>query len=227
MNGGDLISDDERSRLTALNLYEREARQKGYVSVAGIDEAGRGPLAGPVVAVACLLAEDLLIAEIDDSKKLTPLKRFEIYQKLIQHALVYYGIGVVESFVIDQINILQATFQAMILALKQLEKKKKVDFLLVDGSQLPPFPVPARGIVRGDSLSQSIAAASVIAKETRDEIMREHHERWPRYGFEQHKGYGTKEHLLAIEKHGPCSIHRMSFEPLKSRWTNKLNLNSG
>lgn len=205
---------DELLRLKRLTLPEDEARKEGYHSVAGVDEAGRGPLAGPVVAAACVLPNGLLIEGVDDSKKLTPQQRMELYARLTQDPSISFGVGVVDSILIDQINILQATFRAMILAVRALALPP--DFILVDGNQIPKFGIPARALVKGDSLSQSIAAASIIAKHTRDQMMIVFHAEWPHYGFDSHKGYGTEQHLLALEVHGPCPIHRMTFFPLTS-----------
>lgn len=193
--------------------FEKEAEKRGYKRIAGVDEAGRGPLAGPVVAAACVLPAGVFFPDIDDSKKLSPERRKESYRRLVEHSAVLYAVGVVEADIVDRINILQATFHAMCLAVVGLARTP--DYVLVDGPQLPNFGIPAEGIIGGDGLSNSIAAASIIAKETRDRLMLEYHDKWPQYGFDQHKGYGTKAHLLAIEKEGPCPIHRMTFEPLR------------
>lgn len=206
------LSPHEEERLKRLSLHEDDAREEGFRTIAGVDEAGRGPLAGPVVAAACILPEGLLVEGVDDSKKLTPRQRMELYQRLTQDPSIVYGIGIVDAVLIDQINILQATFRAMILAVEALATKP--DFILVDGSQVPKFAIPYRALVKGDSLSQSIAAASIIAKHTRDQMMADYHAQWPHYGFDSHKGYGTQQHLLAIQMHGACPIHRMSFYPL-------------
>ena len=208
------ISVRERKRLEAMMVWEQKARSQGFQRIAGIDEAGRGPLAGPVVAAACILPEGALIEGIDDSKKLLPSERYKIFQQIQTMADVDYGIGIIDTLIIDQINILQATFQAMLVAISRLSQLP--DYILVDGNKMPTSRFPGEAIIQGDSRSQSIAAASIIAKETRDQIMATFHEKWPQYGFCSHKGYGTKEHLLAIQKYGPCPIHRMSFEPLKS-----------
>ena len=209
-----LLSLHEEERLKRLSIHEEEARVKGYSAIAGVDEAGRGPLAGPVVAAACILPEGLLVEGVDDSKKLTPRQRMELYKRLTEDPSIIFGVGVVDAILIDQINILQATFRAMIMAVAALSKKP--DFILVDGSQVPDFAIPTKALVKGDSLSQSIAAASIIAKHTRDQMMLGYHSQWPHYGFDSHKGYGTKQHLLAIEMHGACPIHRLSFYPLNS-----------
>jgi ribonuclease HII len=204
----------ERVRLEKMSLWENRARQKGFLHVAGVDEAGRGPLAGPVVAAACVFPDGAALPGIDDSKKLLPLKRFEIFQELMALEGIDYGIGIIDAFVIDQVNILQATFQAMLAAIARL--KKAPDYLLVDGNRLPGSAIPGEAVVKGDSLSVSIAAASIIAKVTRDQIMQTFHRQWPYYGFDLHKGYPTRAHVQAIRAHGPSPIHRMSFEPLKS-----------
>jgi len=194
--------------------YEKLAKQNGFFQIAGVDEAGRGPLAGPVVAAACIIPEGLVIEGVNDSKQLTPEKRAKIFDILISSKDVQYGIGVLEADEIDQINILQATFKAMQRAVENL--KIPPDFVLVDGSLLPKWKYPSRAIVKGDSLSYSIAAASILAKETRDELMKSYEIAFPGYGFGKHKGYGTKAHIEAIERLGPCLIHRKTFEPIKS-----------
>ena len=194
--------------------YEKFAKQKGYLQIAGVDEAGRGPLAGPVVAAACIIPEGFMIDGVNDSKQLSPAKRAGIFDLLISSKDIQYGLGVIESKEIDEINILQATFKAMQRALESL--KIPPDFVLVDGSLLPKWKYPSRAIVKGDSLSYSIAAASILAKETRDELMKSHEISFPGYGFGKHKGYGTKAHIEAIQRLGPCPIHRKSFEPIKS-----------
>lgn len=190
------------------------AYQEGYQIIAGVDEAGRGPLAGPVVAAACIFPRGLVLEGVDDSKKLSPIKREEIYQILVSHPEIDFAIGVVEQAQIDVINILQASLAAMAIAVKNLIVEP--DFLLVDGNQLPPTRIPSKAVVKGDSLSQSIAAASILAKHSRDQMMLQFHLEWPQYGFDKHKGYATRAHLQAIQKHGPCPIHRKSFEPIKS-----------
>lgn len=201
-------------RRKQLVLYEERAKMRGFVRIAGVDEAGRGPLAGPVVAAACILPEGAWIEGVDDSKKLTPSRRFQLFEEIRALPGIDYGIGIIEPQIIDQINILQATFQAMIEAIAQLSNPP--DYILYDGNRKPSCPVLGEAIVKGDSLSFSIAAASIIAKETRDQLMLEYDLQWPQYGFKVHKGYGTQMHLQAIREHGPCPIHRMSFAPIKS-----------
>lgn len=193
--------------------FEKKAKANGFTSIAGVDEAGRGPLAGPVVAAACIIKEGVVIEGVDDSKKLSPQQRASLFDQLIGCKDVCYGIGVVDADVIDAINILQATFKAMILAVEALSLKP--DFVLVDGSHLPKWKVPSLAIVKGDSRSHSIAAASILAKETRDELMKQYEEKWPGYGFGKHMGYPTQSHVEALNKLGPCPIHRRSFEPVK------------
>ncbi|MDR3625002.1 MAG: ribonuclease HII [Chlamydiales bacterium] len=204
---------NELSRLKALYAYETAARDLGYKHIAGVDEAGRGCLFGPVVAAACIIPEGVWIEGVNDSKKLTPLKRASIFSKLIRHAKVSYAVGIVSAAEIDEINIYQASIRAMILALNGLEVSP--DYALVDGMQLFHERFTCKKIVGGDALSYSIAAASIIAKETRDRLVLEYHEKWPNYGLDSHKGYGTKKHLDALKVHGPTPLHRFTFEPLK------------
>lgn len=201
---------DEIRRLKKLTRYEKKGYREQFSCIAGIDEAGRGPLAGPVVAAACVIPRGLLIAGVDDSKKLTPDRREALFQVLTSIREICFGIGIVDSLTIDKINILQATIRAMHEALDKLSCKP--DLLLVDGMQLSWQDVQSVKIVKGDALSHSIAAASIIAKVTRDRMMAEYHKSHPEYGFHEHKGYGTEKHLEAIRKHGPVpSLHRMTF----------------
>lgn len=204
----------EKKRLLELVTYETKARRNGYQLIAGVDEAGRGPLAGPVIAAACIIPEGLYFPGINDSKQLSAKKRHELFLELTKDERVHYGVGEISHFEIDSINIYQATICAMRMAIDKLFCKP--DYLLVDGMPLFYQDIPSEKINQGDAKSQSIAAASIIAKETRDLLMNEFHEMWPHYGFDSHKGYGTKKHRDAIEKYGPCPIHRLSFEPLKS-----------
>ena len=176
--------------------------------ICGVDEAGRGPLAGPVCAAAVILPKDLQIPGLTDSKKLTDKKRRELFP-LIQEQALAYGIGFATEQEIDEINILQATFLAMQRALEQLNIKP--DLALIDGNREKDFGLPVKTVVKGDSLSANIAAASILAKVTRDNLMQEMAETYPQYGFEIHKGYGTKAHYAALREHGACPIHRMSF----------------
>ena len=188
-----------------LWVYEREAFAEGYQAVCGVDEAGRGPLAGPVCAAAVILPAGLVIDGLNDSKKLTDKKRRELYDVITQNA-VSYGIAMAE---IDQINILQATFLAMQRAIDKLDVRP--DLALIDGNRAKDFGLPVRTIVKGDSLSASIAAASILAKVTRDRLMEELDEAYPQYDFTVHKGYGTKRHYEALREYGPCPIHRRTF----------------
>ncbi|MFS8563317.1 MAG: ribonuclease HII [Rhabdochlamydiaceae bacterium] len=201
------------SQLLDLSFYEQKAKAAGYRFIAGVDEAGRGPLAGPVVAAACYIPSGICFEGIDDSKKLSPGERSKLYQQITQTPGLVYGIGIVESFIINQINILQATFLAMQLAIAHMPLQP--DYLLIDGNRLPLLTIPALPITRGDSLSHSIMAAAILAKCTRDQIMLKAHRLWPFYGFDQHKGYGTPQHLQALQEKGPCVIHR-NFAPIKS-----------
>ncbi len=209
------IPKAERLRLLKLLKIEKEARLEGFQAIAGVDEAGRGPLAGPVVAAACLIPENVTFPYVNDSKQLTPEMRQQLFEQIVRDERVCYGIGMVSHDEIDRINIYQATLVAMLQAIEGL--KSLPDLLLVDGMPLPHPTIPCRKIVQGDALVHVIAAASVLAKVTRDRLMLEFHQLWPQYGFDQHKGYGTPRHLEAIEKYGPCPIHRHSYEPLKSR----------
>ena len=191
-----------------MDTFEKIAYQEGYQFIAGIDEAGRGPLAGPVVAAAVIFPPDYVNAEINDSKQLSARKREELYE-IIKSEAVAIGMGVVDSDVIDRLNILRATLQAMREAV--LELSTSPDFLLIDGLQRIPLLTPQKPLVKGDSRSISIAAASIIAKVSRDRIMEMYHRQFPQYNFRQNKGYGTKEHCSAIKQFGMCKIHRKSF----------------
>lgn len=208
------ITKAEWRRLQKLLEHENEARQQGYQNIAGVDEAGRGPLAGPVVAAACVIPCDVVFPGVNDSKQLTPEARSDLYEIISKNERVYYSIGIITHHVIDRVNIYQASILAMLQAINSLAVKP--DYMLVDGLKLPHPDIPCLKIIGGDGLSQSIAAASILAKVTRDRLMIEYHKQWPQYGFDQHKGYATPQHYEAIEKHGPCPIHRMSFDPFKS-----------
>ena len=180
----------------------------GLRLICGVDEAGRGPLAGPVCAAAVILPEHLQIPGLNDSKKLTDKKRRELFP-VIQEQAIAYGIGLASESEIDEINILQATFLAMRRALDQLTVRPEI--ALIDGNRETDFGLPVKTVVKGDSLSANIAAASVLAKVTRDNIMVELAQQYPEYGFQIHKGYGTKAHYEALRTYGPCPIHRKSF----------------
>lgn len=193
---------------------ERALREEGYAAVCGVDEAGRGPLCGSVVAAACILPDGLDIPELNDSKKLTPKKRDKLFD-LIKEKAIAYGIaeGTVEE--INQLNILEADLLAMRRAIDGLHTPDgtpyKADFALIDGNIDRDFQLPARAVVKGDSLSMSIAAASILAKVTRDRMCEDMDKAYPQYGIAKHKGYGTKEHMAALREHGPSPIHRTKF----------------
>ena len=195
-----------------LWLFEKKAFQKGFSRIAGIDEAGRGPLAGPVVSAAVIIPISLQIPGISDSKKLTPKKRNYLYEKIYDLA-VSVGIGIVDPFEIDRINILQAALLSMAMAVENLAPQP--DFLLIDGIFLISSALPQEAIPKGDALSASIAAASIVAKVTRDRLMERYHQDYPQFGFSKHKGYPTKAHKEAIRKFGCCLIHRRSFKGVK------------
>ena len=198
-----------RDWMNELWKYELDAFEKGYDIVCGVDEAGRGPLAGPVCAAAVILPKGLEIEGLNDSKKLSDKKRRELYDVICEKALAY-GIAFADHEEIDAINILQATFLAMSRAVAQLAIKPQL--ALVDGNREPDFNgVAVKTIIKGDGLSASIAAASVLAKVTRDRYMEEQAQLYPQYGFAVHKGYGTKAHYEALREHGACPIHRRSF----------------
>lgn len=188
--------------------FELAARDAGYRHVCGIDEAGRGPLSGPVVAAACVLEPGTEIPGLNDSKKLTPKKRDLLYDLVIERA-TDFAVGFATPEEIDSINILNATMLAMRRAIAAL--KEPVDYALVDGNCIRDYPIPARAIIKGDSLSMSVAAASILAKVTRDRLCLEDDRQYPMYGFAKHKGYGTAEHVAALRTYGPCPIHRKTF----------------
>jgi ribonuclease HII len=200
--------------------YERSLFKTGIQWVAGIDEAGRGPLAGPVVAAAVILPGKFRHKKLDDSKKLSAPVREEIYAELVSMTGFHWHVAAVEVEEIDRINILRASHQAMRLAVAGL--RISPEHVLIDGLAVKPFPIPQTPIVGGDAISLSIAAASVIAKVTRDRIMREMHALYPDYDFDQHKGYSTSGHLAKLHKHGPCPIHRRSFEPVANHQQKEL-----
>ncbi len=189
-------------------FFEKKGKEQGFVYIAGVDEAGRGPLAGPIVASAVVLYSE--VEGIDDSKKLTERKREELFDILMseEHDI---GISVISNKIIDEIGIQSANIRAMTEAVSKL--KNKPDLLLIDGYEIKGFLCPAWKIIKGDQRSVSIGAASIIAKVTRDRIMKKFDRQYPEYGFAKHKGYGTREHLLAIKKLGPSPIHRLSFAP--------------
>jgi len=195
--------------------HERALRERGIFFVAGVDEAGRGPLAGPVVVASVIFLEHKRPRGLNDSKQLAHAKREAIYEKLTTSEHVVWAVSVQDVAVIDSINILQATHKGMREAVTALSSPAA--HALIDGLPVPNFPTPHTALVGGDGRSLSIAAASVIAKVTRDRIMHEMHAVYPHYGFAQHKGYATAEHLAKLREHGPCPIHRFSFEPVAQR----------
>jgi len=207
-----LSPETEEDRLQRLQRYERKARQKGYRLIAGVDEAGRGCLAGPVVAGAVILPAEWSVADINDSKQLSASKRDTLFE-IIQRDAVSVGVGVMAEKVVDDVNILQATYRAMEQAIAALSPAP--DYVLLDAVTLAGVALPQKGMPKGDQLSISIAAASIIAKVTRDRLMVEYDRLYPEYGFAGHKGYGTKQHRQAIAAHGPCPIHRKTFRCVK------------
>lgn len=207
-----------------LDLEFDRAYQKKFGVVCGLDEAGRGPLAGPVVAAACILKPDAVIEGLDDSKKLSEKKREKLYDVITDSAL-YYGIGMASPEEIDEINILEASLLAMRRALENVGTTP--DILLIDGNQKKGFDIPAEAVVKGDSKSQSIAAASILAKVVRDRLCMEMDEKYPEYGFARHKGYPTKEHKAAVYLYGPSRIHRKSFMNFLTRDKEKLRQITG
>ncbi len=196
----------ERDRLESMRIFERQYAGYGYIC--GIDEAGRGPLAGPVTAGAVILPEDCEILNLNDSKQLSEARREELYEEITQKA-VAWGVGLIGPARIDEINILQADYEAMCEAIGTL--RVMPDLLLNDAVTIPQVKIPQVPIIHGDAKSVSIAAASIIAKVTRDRLMKEYDELFPEYGFAQHKGYGSAAHIAALKKYGPCPIHRQSF----------------
>lgn len=201
----------EKDRIEQMKKYERELREQGLSYIAGVDEVGRGPLAGPVVAACVILPEDFFIPQINDSKKLSGKQRDELYDKIMEQA-IDVGIGVVSSEEIDRMNILQATIKAMLEAVDSL--KITPEFLLIDALEIPAL-IPQMKIIKGDAKSVSIACASIVAKVYRDRLMEQYSKQYPQYHFAKNAGYGTKEHLEALKKYGPCPLHRKSFSPIK------------
>ena len=197
-----------KERYQIMSEYEEQAFSNGIRLVAGMDEAGRGPLAGPVVAAAVILDPEQPVYGVNDSKKLSE-KRRAVLKPVIEAQAVSFGIGIIDEQVIDRINILEATKEAMCQAVAALDPQPEL--ILIDALTIPRIQIPQQGIIKGDAKSVSIAAASILAKETRDAIMRAYDEIYPEYGFAKHKGYGTKDHIEAIRTYGPCPIHRRSF----------------
>ncbi len=192
--------------------FERRARARGFLAVAGVDEAGRGPLAGPVVSAAVILPSDFPVEGVADSKKLSPARRDGLFDEIRRHASGV-AVAAVDAGEIDRINILRAALKSMAMAVDGLETA--ADFLLVDGDRPAPHQCPQETIVGGDGLSISIAAASIVAKVTRDRLMAEYDARYPDYGFARHKGYGTAAHREAIRRSGPCPLHRRTFKGVR------------
>lgn len=200
--------EEELARLYRMEENERRLRSEGYRLIAGIDEAGRGPLAGPVYAAAVILPEECVIEGLNDSKKLSEKRREELYDIIIEKA-VAYNIQSVSEKIIDEVNILNAVFIAMNKASQALSPQP--DYVLVDGNRIKDMIFPCETVVKGDSKSINIAAASILAKVSRDRYITEISDKYPEYNFAKHKGYGTKEHVEALKKYGPCEIHRKTF----------------
>lgn len=203
------MKEKEEQRLTSLKQYENELRKKGYKYICGIDEAGRGPLAGPVVVASVIMPQDSMIEGVNDSKKVSEKKREKLYDLILEEA-ISYGVGIIGQDEIDEINILNATKKGLTLSLKELTQKP--DLIIVDAlTHIDTLGIPYESIIKGDAKCYSISAASIIAKVTRDRIMREWDKVYPQYGFSQHKGYGTSAHINAIKEYGPCPLHRKTF----------------
>lgn len=215
------MKEKELERLTELKKVEEELYEKNkLVAIAGIDEAGRGPLAGPVVVACCMMPRDSMIEGVNDSKKIAEKKREKLYDLITEEA-ISYGVGIIGQKEIDEINILQATKKGLTMAIKDMEEKLKEkqelgiikpDAILVDAlTKIDTDGIPYKSIVHGDAISYSISCASIIAKVTRDRMMRQWDEVYPQYGFSKHKGYGTAAHIQAIKEYGLCPLHRRSF----------------
>ena len=213
------MKEKEYERLIEIKKIEEELYLKGVNSIAGIDEAGRGPLAGPVVVACVIMPRDSMIEGVNDSKKVSEKKREKLYEQIIEEAIAY-GVGIISQEEIDRINILNATKEGLTMAIKEMEKDlkekqrgfEKPEIILVDAlTKIDTDGISYKSIIKGDAKSYSIAAASIIAKVTRDRIMRQWNEVYPMYGFEKHKGYGTAAHIAAIKEYGLCPLHRRSF----------------
>lgn len=203
------MKETEEQRIKDMLIYEEELTRLGYLHIAGVDEAGRGPLCGPVVAAAVILPKNLYIEGVNDSKKLSEKKREKIYEEITNNKEIVYAVGMSDVDVIEEVNILNATKLAMIQAINNL--RVKPDFVIIDGNQNINIDMQSQTLVSGDSKSASIAAASIIAKVTRDKMMQIYDKEYPEYNFSKNKGYGTKTHIEAIKKYGLCNIHRPSF----------------
>ncbi len=211
------MKEKEIDRLNNLKKEEIEFYKKGIKLIAGIDEAGRGPLAGPVVVACSIMLENSMIEGVNDSKKISEKKREKLYDEITNEA-ISYGVGIISQTEIDEINILQATKKGLTIAIKEAEEKLKQkglgkpEVILVDAlTKIDTDGIPYKSIIHGDAISYSIACASIIAKVTRDRIMRTWDEVYPQYGFEAHKGYGTAKHIKALKEYGPCPLHRKTF----------------
>ena len=203
------MKEKELERLTNLKEHEKILHEKGFKNICGIDEAGRGPLAGPVVIASVIMPEDSMIEGVNDSKKVSEKKREAIYEQILEEA-ISYGVAIIGQDEIDDINILNATKKGLTMSLKELSIKP--DLILVDALEhIDTLGIPYEPIIKGDAKAYSISAASIIAKVTRDRIMREWAEVYPQYGFDAHKGYGTAKHIAAIKENGICPIHRKTF----------------
>lgn len=207
------MNEKEKQRLDSLKKYEANLYNEGYKLICGIDEAGRGPLAGPVVVGAVIMKPDSELEWVNDSKKVTEKRREILYDKITEEAIAW-GVGIVSEKEIDELNILNATKKGLHIAIEQIIEKlgKKPDIVIVDAlREIDTFGVPYQSIIKGDATCYSISCASIIAKVTRDRIMRQWNEVYPMYDFEKNKGYGTAKHIQALKEYGPCTIHRKSF----------------
>lgn len=211
-----------KDQLINIYQYEEKLTDEGYEWICGVDEAGRGPLAGPLVVAACIMPSYLRIADINDSKQLSSKKREALYKQIVKNAIAYKIVFISEDEV-DRLNIYQATKKGMLEAIEGL--KQKPDYILIDAMPLNELKEPHLSIVHGDAKSASIAAASILAKVTRDEYMEKMDVKYPNYGFKRHKGYGTKAHFEALEKYGPCPIHRKTFAPISKYYNRQISFN--
>ena len=203
------MKEKEEARLILLKEQEKELRKKGFNTICGIDEAGRGPLAGPVVVASVIMPADSMIEGVNDSKKVSEKKREELFE-IITNEAISYGVGIIDQKEIDRINILNATKEGLTMAVKELNPRPEL--IIVDAlTKIDTDGIPYESIIKGDAKCYSISCASIIAKVTRDRIMREWDQVYPQYGFIKHKGYGTAAHINAIKEYGPCPIHRKSF----------------
>ncbi|MDD2621020.1 MAG: ribonuclease HII [Syntrophomonadaceae bacterium] len=205
--------EQEQKRIEAMKIYENQARQEGYKHLAGLDEVGRGPIAGPVVSAAVILPPDFFLAGVDDSKKISPQKRIKLASEIKKEA-ISWAVGWIFPPYLDQVNILNATRETMTMAVRELSPQP--DFLLIDALNLPDIKIRQFSLIKGDSLSISIASASILAKVERDLAMEAFDLLYPGYGLAKHKGYATREHIQALMQLGVSEIHRISFEPVKT-----------